>query len=130
VKIGDQAHVAPTQFALPAGHYAIDAELDGWMPERRAIDLAGGDHVVQEIVFTTELSRSARQAQIGKLSVRTTPPCEIFVGTRKLAETPVTDLELPPGTYTLLLKHPQHATVIKNVTITAGKATKLQVTLP
>ena len=130
VKVGEQAHAAPTQFTLPAGHYAIDAELEGWMPERRTIDLDGGDRVVQEIVFTTELSRGARPAQTGKLSARTTPPCEVFLGTRRLADTPITDLELAPGTYTLAFKHPRHATVIRQVTITAGKTTKLQVTLP
>jgi hypothetical protein len=130
VKIGDQVHTAPTQFELPAGHYTIDAELDGWMPERRAIDLARGDRVVQEIVFTTELSHATRPPRTGKLSARTTPPCEVYLGTRRLTETPFADLELPPGTYTLLFKHPRHATVIKKVTITAGKTTRLQLTLP
>jgi serine/threonine protein kinase len=130
VKVGGQAHAAPTQFTLPPGHYAIDAELEGWMPERRAIDLDAGDRVVQEIVFTTELSRGARSAQTGKLSARSTPSCEVFVGTRRLTETPFTDLELAPGTYTLAFKHPRHATVIRRVTITAGKTTKLAVTLP
>jgi serine/threonine-protein kinase len=130
VKIGDQAHAAPTQLTLPAGHYAIDAELEGWMPERRTLDLAKGDRVVQEIVFTTELTHDAPPPQTGRLSVRTTPPCDVFLGTRRLSETPFADLELAPGTYTLVFKHPQHKTVIRNVTITAGKATKLQVTLP
>jgi hypothetical protein len=130
VKIGDQAHAAPTQFTLPAGHYEIDAELEGWMPERRTIDLDGGDRVVQEIVFTTELAHSARPAQTGKLSARSTPPCEVFLGTRRVADTPFTDFELAPGTYTLAFKHPRHATVIRRATIIAGKTTKLQVTLP
>ena len=130
VKIGDQAHAAPTQLTLPAGHYSIDAELEGWMPERRTLDLAKGDRVVQEIVFTTELSDSAPPPQTGSLTVRTTPPCDVFLGTRRLTETPFTDMELAPGTYTLVFKHPKHKTVIRNVTITAGKATKLQVTLP
>lgn len=85
--------------------------------------------MVQDIPFTTELARP-RPAQAGKLSVRTTPPCDVFLGTRRLTRTPLTDMELPPGTYTLLFKHPQHATVIKNVTIAAGKTTRLQLTLP
>ena len=130
VTVSDYVRVAPTQFTLPAGHYAIDAELDGWMPERRSVDLVAGERVVQEIVFTTRLVRIARRPQTGKLSVRTTPPYEVYLGTRRLTETPFSELALEPATYTLVFKHPQHATVIKHVTITAGKTTKLSFALP
>jgi hypothetical protein len=129
VTIDGQTHPSPTQFALPAGHYAIDAELDGWMPERRTVDLVQGARVFQDIVFTARLSHD-RPAQPGKLTVRTTPPCEVFLGTRRLTRTPFADLELPPGNYTLVFKHPDHDTVIKNVTITAGKPTRLSFALP
>jgi hypothetical protein len=57
--------------------------------------------------------------------VRTTPPCEVFLGKRRLTETPFTDMEFEPATYTLTFKHPKHAPVTKRVTITAGKTTRL-----
>jgi serine/threonine-protein kinase len=129
ITIAGETHASPARFALPPGHYAIDAELDGWMPERRALDLAPGDHVVQDIVFTTPLSHG-RAAAPGRLSVRTTPPCEVFLGPRRLSETPITDLELAAGSYTLVFKHPQHATVSRGVTITSGKLTRLSFALP
>jgi len=66
----------------------------------------------------------------GKLGVRTTPSCEVFLGTRRLTETPFSDMEFEPGTYTLVFRHPQHKAVIRNVTITAGKTTKRSLTLP
>jgi hypothetical protein len=55
VTIAGQAHASPALFTLPAGHYAIAVELDGWMPEQRTVDLVGGERVVQDIVLTTRL---------------------------------------------------------------------------
>jgi serine/threonine protein kinase len=129
IKVHQQSRVAPSQFTLPAGRYAIDAELDGWMPERRTVDLVHGERMVQEIVFTTRLTHG-RRSQHGKLTVRTTPPCEVFLGGRRLTDTPFTDLELEPASYTLVFKHPDHASVAKRVTITAGKTTRLSFALP
>ncbi len=57
VKVGDQTRTAPAQFALPAGHYVVIAELAGFAPERREIDLVLGDHLKQEIAFTHKLGK-------------------------------------------------------------------------
>ena len=103
--------------------------LDGWQPEHREVDLLRGEHIVMEIAFTTRVA-AAHPAEMGKLTVRTTPYSEVFLGTRKLDDTPFADLPLAPGTYTLVFKHPQHVSVIKKVTITAGRTTKLQFALP
>ena len=99
------------------------------MPERRSVDLVEGVRLVQDIVFTTRL-HGTRREQTGTLTVRTTPPCEVFLGGRRLTETPFTEMEFEAGTYTLVFKHPRHATVTRRVTITAGKTTRLSVTLP
>jgi eukaryotic-like serine/threonine-protein kinase len=128
VIVAGKRQVAPAQFALPPGRYAIDAESDGWMPERRSVDLVTGVRLVQDIVFTTPLHR-ARRVRTGKLTVRTTPPCEVFLGKRRLTETPFTDMEFEPATYALTFKHPKHAPVTKRVTITAGKTTRLSFAL-
>jgi hypothetical protein len=79
-----------------------------------------------------QIVAGARAALVrtGKLGVRTTPSCEVFLGTRRLTETPFSDMEFEPGTYTLVFRHPQHKAVIRNVTITAGKTTKRSLTLP
>jgi serine/threonine-protein kinase len=124
---GEPKGVAPTELALPAGRYFIDAELEGWMPERRAVELVAGERVVQEIVFGMQLTHG--RVQTGRLIVRTTPPCEVLLGTRRLADAPL-DIAFDPGTYTLQLKHPRHATVVRRVTIAAGKTTRLIMALP
>jgi len=92
------------------------------------VDLVAGVRLVQDIVFTTQLHR-ARRVRTGKLTVRTTPPCEVFLGKRRLTETPFTDMEFEPATYTLTFKHPRHAPVTRRVTITAGKTTRLSFAL-
>jgi serine/threonine protein kinase len=129
LKVDGHAHPAPAEVSLAPGRYFIDAELDGWMPERRAVELARGERVVQEIVFTLRLTHRDRGAQFGRLIARTTPPSEVFLGTRRWTETPF-DKELDPGTYTLVFKHPRHENLIKRVTIAAGKTTRLTLALP
>ncbi|MEO7735042.1 MAG: PEGA domain-containing protein, partial [Kofleriaceae bacterium] len=129
LKIDGHAHTSPAEVSLAAGRYFLDAELDGWMPERRAVELSAGDRVVQEIVFTLRLTHRDRGAQFGRLIARTTPPSEVFLGTRRWTETPF-DKELDPGTYTLVFKHPRHENLIKRVTIAAGKTTRLTLALP
>jgi hypothetical protein len=124
VRVAGRRQVAPAQFALPAGRYAIDAEAEGWMPERRSVELVEGVRLIQDIVFTTRL-RGTRRAQTGKLTVRTTPPCVVYLGGSRLTETPFTEMEFEPATYTLVFKHPRYATVTKRVTIAAGKTTRL-----
>ncbi|HEY0194911.1 MAG TPA: serine/threonine-protein kinase [Kofleriaceae bacterium] len=52
VTIGDRTQTSPAQFVLSAGHYQLDAEHDGWLPEHRELDLTANTRVVQDIVFT------------------------------------------------------------------------------
>jgi hypothetical protein len=128
VRVAGKQQVAPARFVLPAGRYAIDAEANGWMPERRSVELVEGVRLVQDILFTTRL-HGPRKPRTGKLTVRTTPPCEVFLDGKRLAETPFADLELEPATYALVFKHPKRAAVTKRVKITAGKTTRLSFTL-
>ena len=52
ITIGSESLLSPAQFSLPAGHYIVEAEHDGWLPERRELDLMQNTRVVQDIVFT------------------------------------------------------------------------------
>jgi hypothetical protein len=61
VKVAGKQQVAPARFVLPAGRYAIDAEIDGWMPERRSVELVEGVRLVQDILFTTRLHKKHKQ---------------------------------------------------------------------
>ena len=67
---------------------------------------------------------------MGRLSVRTTPWSDVYLGSKKLGQAPFADIELPVGTHTLTFKNPSRPTVTKTVKITAGKSTKLNFNLP
>ncbi len=133
VRIGDQSRTAPASFAIPVGTYHIVAELDGWEPEERDVAVER-EHFVEEIAFTHKkrgaTSTSPKQQQTGKLTVRTTPWSEVFIGGKKIGEAPFADMELPVGTYQITFKNPDHAPITKKVPIVAGKNTKVQFAFP
>jgi hypothetical protein len=131
VRVGDQVRKEPAKFALAPGKYALTAELDGYKPEKRDVEMIASVDLVQEIAFDRKTSTTSRPPpQLGKLTARTTPYSVVFNGGKRLGETPFADLELPAGTYTLSFRNPQRAAVTRKVTITSGKTTKLSFALP
>jgi serine/threonine-protein kinase len=114
VKVGDQTRLAPAQLALPAGHYVVIAELPGYQSERREVDLPFGEHLMQEIVFAKKTSTPSHPVPaMGRLTARSTPYSDVFLNGKKLGETPFADLEIAPGTYTLVFKNPDRPPVAR-----------------
>jgi hypothetical protein len=98
VTIGGETRADPAKFALAPGHYKITAELDGYAPEHREVDLDKGVDRVQDLAFRKKMSSggNARPAPaMGKLTVRTTPYSVVYSGAKKLGETPFAELEMP-----------------------------------
>ncbi|MDQ3340263.1 MAG: protein kinase [Myxococcota bacterium] len=130
VKVGDQTRTAPAELALPAGKHEIEIELEGWQPEKREVDLPYGVDTVLEMAFSKRVVvRPPPGKQMGKLSVRTIPWSDVYIGTRKIGQAPFADMEMPVGKYTLLFKHPSKEPVRRTVTITRNKTTKLSFNL-
>jgi len=142
VKVGDQSREAVVppddprgkpvaQMILSAGKHQVTVELDGWQPEKREVKLEVGEHQRIEIAFTKKAPKNIdRGPPMGKLSVRTTPWSDVYLGSKKLGQAPFADIDLPAGTHTLTFKNPSRPTVTKQVKITAGKSTKLNFNLP
>jgi serine/threonine-protein kinase len=144
IKVGDQVREAtvqpgdPTgartaQLLLEAGRYKVEAQLAGYQPETRDVIVDGGENKMIEVTFTKKISvrpDRGHSPSTGRLTVRTTPWSDVYVGGKKLGQAPFADLELPIGTYTLTFKNPSRPTVTKSVTIKAGKPTKLNFSLP
>lgn len=140
ITVGDQTEVATAQpddprgiatakLVLPAGEHLVIAELAGYRPEQRTVILEGGVNKVIEIAFTKKIAKE-RAPATGRLTVRTTPWSDVYLGQKKLGQAPFADLELPVGTHTLTFKNPSRPQVTRTVTIRAGKATKLNFSLP
>ena len=66
---------------------------------------------------------------IGTLTVNSIPYSEVYLGKKHLGQTPIAELELAPGTYTLRLVHPGLKARSSKVVIAAGKRSKVMVNL-
>jgi len=119
------------QLVLSAGKHQVLVELAGWQPEKREVHLEVGEHQRIEIAFTKKTPKNVdRGPAMGRLSVRTTPWSDVYLGAKKLGQAPFADIELPVGTHTLTFRNPSRPTVTRTVKITAGKSTKLNFNLP
>jgi serine/threonine-protein kinase len=153
VALGDRPAVAaPARFAeLAAGTHVVRVARDGFVPIERTVTLSTGQAERLELAMipvpasdgaatteaagsvppgpvlpdTTSASRSrARDRRPGQLIARTVPYSVAYLNGRKLDTTPFTR-DLPPGRYTLVFRHPEHAPQHKTVTIRPGRKTKL-----
>jgi eukaryotic-like serine/threonine-protein kinase len=125
VKVGDQTRVSPTQFAIEPGTYEVLAELDGYKPERRKVTLEVREHRTYDIALTRRATgERPPPQQVGTLSVRTNPYSNVFLGLRKLGQSPF-EITLPAGKYTLQFKNPAYPTATRTIRITPGKVTKV-----
>jgi serine/threonine protein kinase len=130
VKIGDQTRTSPAEFALEIGTYKITIELEGWQSVTREIVLDAPVDTVVPMEFTKRIVKKAPpEKEMGKLSVRTVPWSDVYIGTRHLGQAPFADKEMPVGTYTLLFKHPSKEPVRRTVTIKRNLTTKLNFNL-
>src|SRR5690606_36471927 len=122
----DPTGATTAQLVLPPGRHVMIAELAGYRKEKRTVFLEPDVHMKLEIAFTKKLPvHSDRRPAMGRLSVRTTPWSDVYLGTRKLGQAPFADVPLRAGTHTLTFRNPSRPTVTKTVTIRAGKSTKL-----
>ena len=131
VQPGDPTGAATAQLVLDAGKHTVVAELAGFQREKRVVVLENGEHQRIEITFTKKIvKREERGRPMGRLTVRTTPWSDVYLGNKKLGQAPFADLQLPAGTHTLTFKNPSRPTVTKTVTIKPGKSAKLNFSLP
>jgi serine/threonine-protein kinase len=65
----------------------------------------------------------------GRLNVNCRPWCNVHIGERLVGETPLANIELPIGSHTVILRHPQLGERSETVTIRADGVTRLAVSL-
>ena len=109
----------------PAGKVTIVVTRDRYAPATRTLDLAAGEHRTLEIVLEKKSSGGSGGARVGYLTARTQPYSVVYLGGRKLGETPFAGVELPVGRHVLTFKHPGKRPVTRTVTVKAGETVKL-----
>jgi serine/threonine protein kinase len=114
----------------PAGKVTIVVTRDRFAPATRTIDLAAGEHRTLEIVLEKKSGGGGGGgARVGYLTARTQPYSVVYLGGRKLGETPFAGVELPVGRHVLTFKNPGKRPVTRTVTVKAGETIKLNFSL-
>lgn len=106
------------------GRLALVVQKDGHAPLTRTVELAAGQHRTVEL-FLERKGGGAATPRGGYLTARTQPYSVVYLGGRRLGETPFAAVPLPAGRHVLVFKHPGRAPVTRTVTIRAGETTKL-----
>ncbi|MBP9208268.1 MAG: PEGA domain-containing protein, partial [Kofleriaceae bacterium] len=128
VQIGGARARAPAQFTVDPGIIELEIHLAGHVPAERRYEVAPGERRTVEIALRK--ASAGAPAASGRLTLRTDPYAEVYLGSRHLGQTPFAELVLPAGTHTLVLQHPGKKKVTRAVTIKPGQETRLFVRLP
>ena len=150
VTVGTRApRTAPTTLeALEPGAHIVGVELEGHEPVEREITLAPGERrtLVLDLRPIAEPAPPPAPVEIadepapkprvkprgpGRLTVRSVPVYSVvYAGRRKLGQTPLANIALPPGRHRLrFVSQELGVTVRKTVKIAPGKTTRLTVDL-
>ncbi len=118
---------------LAMGTVTIEAVLDGYARGKREVTLEQGERVRVELALTALPKRqpnivkktpAAVKAAPGKLSLKTTPWTQVFLGKKKLGDTPLVNVTLPAGTHQLRLVAPDTGAKLDiEVEIKSGETT-------
>jgi eukaryotic-like serine/threonine-protein kinase len=95
---------------LEPGEHQLAAALEGYQAASRKFSLAAaGERVVIEVALSPvdkepTVAEPRRQEAPGKLSIKTMPWSTVYLGKKKLGDTPLVELPLPAGKHTLRLE--------------------------
>ncbi|MBL8920123.1 MAG: serine/threonine protein kinase [Myxococcaceae bacterium] len=114
---GKSVGTAPvTLDSLTPGDHLLEATLEGHLPASRTVPLPKpGERLMVEValapspppVADTSAEKpktvAVKPKQLGKLTLKTTPWTSVFLGGKKLGDTPLVDVPVPVGTHLLKL---------------------------
>jgi PEGA domain len=106
--------------SLQPGSYQIEVRKEGYLPEKRHVDLKDG--VTEFVNITLTLVAG------GSLQIITTPSSEILIDDRSVGASPITVPALP-GTRTVTLQRPGFETLTRQVQVRDYRVTRIKETL-
>lgn len=112
---------SPMVEEVSTGQHLIEARLEGYQLHSRTIDVeSAGDRLRIELalvplpapvpvkpVVVAPVQTPAPAAKNGRLSLKTSPWTQVFLGKKKLGDTPLIGTSLPAGKHTLRLISPE-----------------------
>jgi serine/threonine-protein kinase len=108
--------------AVPAGRVELVVTASGYHDIRRTISLEPGE--LRRLQLRLEPIDQPDDSS-GMLEVASLPSAEVFWAGRKLGDTPIAPVRLPPGRHWIVLKAPTKPVRKIEVTIRAGQTTQL-----
>ncbi|MEZ4358644.1 MAG: protein kinase [Kofleriaceae bacterium] len=122
---------SPAHFSLAAGAHRVRVLREGYVGDRRVIDLTESQRQSLEVVLPRAADVEAMAAPAtGRVTVQTNRPAEVFLGTRALGRAPLRGVEVPAGTHTLNFKQQGAPDVRRRVEIKPNETFELSVVLP
>ena len=130
-----------TVTGLPPGAHQLAATLEGHQRSERAVNLKPGERLVVELALIPEpvavappppveptlvrhVTKRPKSEASGKLTLKTTPWTTVYLGSKKLGDTPLLNQSLPAGRHVLRLVNPESGLQSSiEVTITANETT-------
>jgi hypothetical protein len=125
---------------------ALDVRLDGKVIGSTAsprIRMAAGEHEV-ELVSDAQAYRTFRVVSItpakpthlavsipasGVLNVNASPWAEVWIGRRRIGETPLANVAVPVGRHEIVFRHPQLGEKRQSISVTAGPPLRLSMNM-
>jgi serine/threonine-protein kinase len=121
---GKSVGTAPvTLDSLTAGDHLLEATLEGHLPASRTVPLPKpGERLMVELALAPapapppvddtsaekpKAVAAAKSKPMGRLTLKTTPWTSVFLGGKKLGDTPLIDVPVPAGTHLLKLTNPE-----------------------
>ena len=134
VTLGKTTKTTPAKFVdVMPGRHRLHVEHSGYAPLTRELTIAAGELRTLEFSLTklpTPVVRPRPRRKKGRLTARTKPYSVVYLGKKRIGETPFANVVLPAGTHALIFKNPGRKPYRRLVTIRAGKTKKLDFALP
>ncbi len=115
-----QIDIEPILLALPAGKNVLTLLNPRFPPVLQAMQVTAGDTLDWKISLWENVAAL-------KLNVR--PWAEVFIGGRSYGKTPLGEIMLAPGTYTLTFVHPEREKFVTTRAFVAGQRDTLNIEL-
>ena len=140
VEIADPPQPPPTVATPPVARPAAARPVRAARLEPRRLGPPPGEvPVVPAVLETSRLVEDATVPEMaeaaaaddspGRLQIGVRPWAVVRIDDRRVGETPLAPLVLPPGTYTARFEHPDYQPLMRKVTVRPAETVRLQVDL-
>ncbi len=109
----------PSSDQVTVGNHVLQVSAEGFRPVMQQVNVTAGQ--VQAVAVALEAVVNGGTVRV----VTSTPNAQVFLDGERVQGTPATAQSVPAGTHTIRVTAPGRTTVTREVTVTAGQVTAL-----